>query len=71
VCVCVWLAGWIYFTRQINHFMPNFSYRKFLSCSKIWGSHSGVLGDQTTGMRRITTFQSTTNRVYDGGPIIL
>jgi len=24
-----------------------------------------------TGMRRITTFRSTTDRVYDGGPIIL
>jgi hypothetical protein len=25
----------------------------------------------STGMRRITTFLSTTDRIYDGGPIIL
>ena len=25
----------------------------------------------STGMRRITTFRSTTDRVYDGGPIRL
>ena len=24
---------------------------------------------QTTNMRRITTFRSTTDRIYDGGPI--
>jgi hypothetical protein len=24
-----------------------------------------------TGMRRVTTFRSTTDRIYDGGPIIL
>ena len=26
---------------------------------------------QNTGMRRITTFRSTTDRIYDGGPIRL
>jgi len=26
---------------------------------------------QVHGMRRITTFRSTTERIYDGGPIIL
>jgi len=26
---------------------------------------------QNTGIRRITTFRSTTDRIYDGGPIIL
>jgi len=71
VCVCLWLANLIYFTRKLHYCVPNFSYHKFLSCSKIWGSHSGVLGDQTTGMRRIKTFRSTTDNIHDGGPIIL
>jgi hypothetical protein len=35
------------------------SYSKTLSVAKI------------TGMRRITTFRSTTDRIYDGGPIKL
>jgi len=26
---------------------------------------------ETTGMSRITTFRSTTDRIYDGGPIRL
>jgi len=31
------------------------------------------IGDELgyTGMRRITTFRSTTDRIYDGGPIRL
>jgi len=30
-----------------------------------------VLSNATTGMRRITTFRSTTDRIYDSGPITL
>jgi len=35
-------------------------FAKFVSCR---------LFRQTTGMRRRTTFRSTTDRIYDGGPI--
>ena len=31
----------------------------------------GAFATSYTGMRRITTFQSKTDRIYDGGPIIL
>jgi len=30
-----------------------------------------VMAEIRTGMRRITTFRSTTDRIYDGGPIRL
>jgi len=30
-----------------------------------------LVKEGNTGMRRITTFRSTTGRIYDGGPIIL
>ena len=32
--------------------------------------HVEVYGYNSTGMRRITKFRSTTDRIYDGGPII-
>jgi len=28
-------------------------------------------GEANTGMRRLTTFRSTTDRIYDGGPVRL
>ena len=30
-----------------------------------------IINTVSTGMRRITTFRSTTDRIYDGGPIRL
>jgi len=30
-----------------------------------------VGGNESTDMRRITTFRSTTDRIYESGPIIL
>ena len=47
-----------------------------IECGKqivaLWGICSvvSVMLMFYTGMRRITTFRSTTDRIYDGGPII-
>ena len=35
---------------------------------RVCKGHEGSVA--TTGMRRTTTFRSTTDRIYDGGPII-
>jgi len=38
---------------------------------KIFNNRGVQLGaEDGTGMRRITKFQSTTARIYDGGPIL-
>jgi len=45
-------------------------WQNFLTCEYLLRRGNGALV-QNTGMRRIRTFRSTTDRIYDGGPIIL
>ena len=50
---------------------PGSSIVLILKCRIILKTHYNNLHEHDTVMRRITTFRSTTDHIYDGGPIRL
>ena len=61
-----------FFMRCIQYIGPQRGYEYWQEITRVHPDvKRPVTSYQDTAMRRITTFRSTTDRIYDGGPIIL